>query len=202
MIINVYRLVGQLGDHPAAGGQPPGGQQAGQLRSLGALADDDGLPIERGLQQGHQVQRFFVGIQPPYKDEDLRVNVQFQGAAQVGPGAGHVGDDGSVQPHGHQPGAGHAQALQLGGDGGRFGEGRCFFVNGQVAAQQQVHHSADGSVAGGAFQRTQLAVKQDAVFAAEAVERRHAGGVIAHDVDRIDLLVQQHLPAGKERLRA
>ena len=170
--------------------------------SLGALADDDGLPIGRGLQQGHQVQRFFVGIQPPYKDEDLRVNVQFQGAAQVGPGAGHVGDDGSVQPHGHQPGAGHAQALQLGGDGGRFGEGRCFFVNGQVAAQQQVHHSADGGVAGGAFQRAQLAVKQDAVFAAEAVERRHAGGVIAHDVDRIDLLVQQHLPAGKERLRA
>ena len=152
--------------------------------------------------QAQQVQRFFVGIQPPYKDEDLRVNVQFQGAAQVGPGAGHVGDDGSVQPHGHQPGAGHAQALQLGGNGGRFGEGRCFFVNSQVAAQQQVHHSADDGAAGGAFQRAQLAVKQDAVFAAEAVERRHAGGVIAHDVDRIDLLVQQHLPAGKERLRA
>ena len=83
-----------------------------------------------------------------------------------------------------------------------FGVGGRFAVYRQIAAQQQIHDPAHGGVVGGAFQRTELAVKQDAMFAAEAVERRHAGGVIAHDVDRIDLLVQQHLPAGKERLRA
>ena len=56
-------------------------------------------------------------------------------------------------------------------------------------------------MAGGAFQRTELAVKQDAVLLAEAVEPRHAQRVVPHDVDGIGVLIQQNLPAFVERLR-
>ena len=128
--------------------------------------------------------------------------VDFERTADLGAVVGDGRDDGGVQPDGHQPRAGHAEAFQLGGDGGGFGVGGRFAVYRQIAAQQQIHGPAHGGVVGGAFQRTELAVKQDAVLLAEAVQPRHAEGVVAHDVDGVGVLVEQDLPAFIECLHA
>ena len=78
-----------------------------------------------------------------------------------------------------------------------------FFVDGQVAAQQQVHDEPHRLVGGGAFQRPQLAVKEDAVPLAEMVKgRAPRGNCPTHHVDGVHMLVQQNLPAFIERLGA
>ena len=201
MVVGVHGLVGQPRDQPAAPQQAVLRQRGAQRLALRALADDDGLPPRRGLQQRRQVQRALVGVQPAHKGENFGLRVQPQRTAQLRAFGGDVGDDGGVQPHGHQPGAAHAQGLQLGRGGRRFGVGGRFLVDRQVAPQQKVHDGAHRRVRRCAFKRADLAVKQDAVPPAEAVQPRHAGGVVAHDVHGVGVLGQQHLPAFVKRLR-
>ncbi len=89
-----------------------------------------------------------------------------------------LGMDGMMavsSPTGISPAQGTPRLSSSAATAGGFGVGGRFAVYRQIAAQQQIHDPAHGGVVGGAFQRPQLAVKQDAVLLAEAVQPRHAG---------------------------
>ena len=83
MVVGVHGLVGQPRDQPAAPQQAVLRQRGAQRLALRALADDDGLPPRRGLQQRRQVQRALVGVQPAHKGENFGLRVQPQRTAQL-----------------------------------------------------------------------------------------------------------------------
>jgi len=123
MIINMHLRVGQLGDQAAAAHQPGLGQAAGQLIALRPLPNNDCVPVGRGLQQRYQVERLLVSVQPPHKGQHLDLLVDVQLPAYHSLAARYRRDDGRVQPHRHQPAAGHAQAFQFGGHSRGLGIG-------------------------------------------------------------------------------
>ena len=196
VVVGLHFGVRQLRNLPPAVLQAVFLHRFGQRAGKAPLPDHNGLPgFRQGGEHRRNVERALVGIEPADEQKIVRVFIQAQPPAQRRARLGNFGDDRGIEPHRQHAGAGHAQSFELVRDGLRLGIGRGAAVNCKVAPAEQIHDPAHGRVLRLRGQRAELAVKEDAVRAAEPVEPRHREGVIPHDVDRVNLFVKQRLPA-------